>query len=141
MLFVKKIKRMISDSKDGGKLSFLSKDRSDSERDEFVVSRKMVALADDLQAGILLTEVLNLLKSGEYIVFEDEKWVTRLRYEWNKYICLSTRQIDRAMTILEKNKELIITRKTRLNGKTKVLLRPSKKFYSKIREVNISNNS
>ena len=114
--------------------TFLPPNKSISQPDVFVVSRKMVALADDLHAGILLTKIRDLFAKEDCVSYGDKQWVTRPRTEWYKDICLTPRQIDRALGILKK--ELILTKKVHLGGQVRVLLRLSNQVYSGNAEAN-----
>ena len=107
--------------------------KSISQQDEFVVNRKMVALADDLHAGILLTKIIDLFAKKDCVSYGDKRWVTRPRTEWYKDICLTPRQIDRALGILKK--ELILTKKVHLGGQVRVLLRLSNVIFDKNSKV------
>jgi|GEM_PF-3248648 len=101
----------------------------ESDRDAFRVKKLYIDIADDLQAGILLGQILYwYLPNKETgrtklrVEKEGEKWIAKQRDEWWEEIRLTARQFDRASSKLVK-KGLIEKKNYKFAGKKTVHIR------------------
>lgn len=98
-------------------------------RDTIDVKRVYIDLADDLAAGVLLSQIIFWFlpnpqgRPKTRVQRQGEAWLAKRRTDWHDECRLSPRQYDRAARILE-DKGLIITRTWHFAGSPCIHVRP-----------------
>lgn len=90
----------------------------------FIVDRYLIEKTGSLSAGILLSQVIEILKEYSGITYNNHNWVSYTKKQWFNTTGLTTDLFDRAIKRLEKG-GFVETKKININGRLFVLIRPT----------------